>query len=178
MITMNKRTAIGIFILPVFVVLGFTTITHAQTTELTPEKQTIIEQSCVSAQTVLQRIQHNDAATRVNRGQGYETLVSRLMTPLNSRATSRGYNDSASLMVDTTKRYQQGLESFKDHYKAYDDAISGSLRVKCKQEPAKFYGYIEEARRQRQNLASDVGNLSGLINEYRGNVIKLRSEVQ
>ncbi len=172
---LKKLSFVAIVLVFAFV---FNKTTHAQTTELTPEKQTIIEQSCVSAQTVLQRIQHNDAATRVNRGQGYETLVSRLMTPLNSRATSRGYNDSASLMVDTTKRYQQGLENFKDHYKAYDDAISASLKVKCKQEPAKFYGYIEEARRQRQNLASDVGNLSGLIGEYRENVVKLRSEVQ
>ena len=174
---MNKRLIIGILMLPVFTILVFTSKSFAAS-DITPEKQAIIVESCVGAQTVLQRIQHNDAATRVNRGQGYETLVSRLMTPLNSRTTSGGYNNSASLMVDTTKRYQQSLESFKDNYKQYDNALSASLKVKCKTDPTKFYGYLEEARKQRQALAVDVSNLSGLIAEYRGNVVKLKSEVQ
>lgn len=174
---MNKRKTFSVLLLPGLIVLGFASSTKAET-NMTAEKQAIIVESCVGAQTTLQRIQHNDAATRVNRGQGYETLVSRLMTPLNSRATSGGYNDSASFLVDTTKRYQQALESFKDHYKEYDDAITASLRVKCKTDPVKFYGYIEEARNQRQNLANDVSLLSTLTGEYRGNVVKLRSEVQ
>ncbi len=177
MVIMNKRVVIGILLLPLFVVPIFAATTHAES-DITPEKQAIIVESCVGAQTVLQRIQHNDAATRVNRGQGYETLVSRLMTPLNSRATSGGYNNSASLLVDTTKRYQQALENFKDHYKQYDNAISAALKVKCKTDPTRFYGYVEDARKQRQSLAADVSNLSSLISEYRGNVVKLRSEVQ
>lgn len=152
--------------------------TYAQTAELTAEKQAIIVQSCVSAQTVLQKIQHNDAATRVNRGQDYETIISRLMTPLNTRATSNGYNNSASLLIDTTKRYQQSLENFKDNYASYDNAITGALKTKCKDKPAVFYGYIEEARSKRQDVAGDVANLTNLINEYKANVSKLKAEVQ
>lgn len=165
------------FIAVILIAASSSTSSSAQA-ELSDQKKAVIQSSCVSAQTILQRIQHNDAATRVNRGQGYETLVSRLMTQLNSRATSRGYNTSASLMVDTTKRYQQALADFKDHYEDYDNAISSALKVKCKKDPVKFYTFVEEARKQRQNVANDVGTLSTLVGEYRGNVVKLRSEVQ
>lgn len=146
-------------------------------TDMSAEKQTIITQTCVSSQTVLQRIQHNDAATRVNRGQGFETLITRLMTPLNTRTTARGFNESAALLLDTSKRYQQTLENFKDTYEAYDNALTGALRTKCKDKPAKFYEYIEQARKHRQNLAGEVATLHHLAGEYRANVQKLTSEV-
>lgn len=152
-------------------------VAHAQTDTLTPEKQAIITQNCVLSQTTLQRIQHNDTATRINRGQGYEIILSRLMTPLNTRATSNGYNASATTLIDTTKRYQQAFDSFKNNYSNYDNAISSALKIKCKTKPVEFYGYLEEARKQRQTLAGDVDSLLGLIDEYRADVIKLRSEV-
>ena len=155
-------------------VLGQTA--SAQSADLTEEKQAIVVQTCVSAQTVLQKIQHNDAATRVNRGQSYETLVSRRMTPLNTRATSNEYNNSAPLLIGTTNKFQQGLDKFKKDYEKYDNSVSSALKTKCKDKPAVFYGYLEDARSQRQDVANDVANLSTLTGEYRVNVLKLKSE--
>lgn len=173
---MLKKLLVVVFIF--VAVVAFSRTSFAQPADLTSEKRAIIVQTCVSAQTVLQKVQHNDAATRVNRGQAYETVVSRLMTPLNTRSTSNGYNSSATLLVDTTKRYQQALDNFKDHYKSYDNAVSSALKTKCKDKPEIFYGYIEDARRERQSVATDVAALNSLMNEYRANVLKLRSEVQ
>lgn len=175
---MIKRTIFASITSLVFAGGIFAVVARAETPLLTAEQQTIISQNCVASQTVLQRIQHNDAASRINRGQIYETLFSRLMTPLNTRATSNGYNNSAAVLVDTTKLYQLDLERFKNHYKDYDNAIAAALRVKCKNKPAEFYSYIEKARVERQNLSSDVGNLARLIEQYKNNVFKLRSEVQ
>lgn len=172
--SMLKKFVVLIFFATFTATVGATTTNAA---DLTAEKQTIIQQTCVSAQTVLQKIQHNDAANRVNRGQVYETLGSRLMTPLNTRATSNGYDSSATFLIDTTKRYRQALNDFKDHYENYDNSVSAALRTKCKDKPSVFYGHIEDARRHRQSVASDITNLSSLIGEYRFNVGKLRSEV-
>lgn len=172
---LNKLLVIAFILVTV---VTFSSTSFAQPADLTSEKRDVVVQTCVSAQTVMQKIQHNDAATRVNRGQSYETIVSRFMTPLNTRSTSNGYNSSATLLTDTTKRYQQALESFKDHYESYDNAVSSALKTKCKDKPELFYGYVEDARRERQNVATDVGVLSGLISEYQANVLKLRSEVQ
>lgn len=168
---------LSVVLLAVVSVFIFNKTASAQSSELTPEKQVVVTQTCVSAQTVLQKVQHNDAATRVNLGQVYETLGSRLMTPLNTRATSNGYNNSATFLIDTTKRYRQSLNDFKDHYESYDNSVSAALKTKCKDKPSVFYGHIEEARRKRQDVASDITNLSNLIGEYRGNVGKLRTEV-
>lgn len=172
---MKKRGSLGIIVSVAICVLSGGS-TFAQ--ELTPDKQNIVTQNCITAQTVLQTIQHNDTATRVNRGEGYETIISRLMTPLNSRSTSQGHNSSASLLISSTDKYQQALDSFKDHYQAYDNALSGALKTKCQQQPQKFYDYLEQARKQRQVVASDVNNLSGVIGEYRANVLKLKEEVR
>ncbi|MDO8335562.1 MAG: hypothetical protein Q7T74_02125 [Candidatus Saccharibacteria bacterium] len=171
---LQKLSVVLLAVISVFVVSQTAT---AQTAELTPEKQVVIVQTCVAAQTTLQKIQHNDAATRVNRGQSYETIVNRLMTPLNIRATSNEYNNSAPLLIGTTSKYQQALDSFKKDYENYDDAVSLALKTKCKDKPAVFYGYIEEARTQRQNVANDVATLTTLISDYRNNVQKLKTEV-
>lgn len=153
-------------------------VVQADDAQLTQEQQTAVVQTCVAAQTVLQRIQHNDAATRVNRGQGYETLISRLMTPLNSRSASQGHNASAALLIDTTNHYQRALENFKDHYQEYDNSLTSALRTKCQKQPAKFYGYLEDARQQRLVVAGDVNTLANHIAQYRSHVLKLKSEVQ
>ncbi len=175
MVHMLQKLSIGLLAVVFVFVLGQTAF--AQPAYLTPEKQALVVQTCVSAQTVLQKIQHNDAATRVNRGESYETLVSRLMTPLNTRATSNGYNNSAPLLINTTSKFQQALDNFKKDYENYDNAASSALKTKCKEKPAIFYGYLEDARTQRQTVANDVTNLSSLINDYKTNVQKLKSEV-
>lgn len=166
----------GIFFLAVAVpcILGVTAYADV---DLTPEKQTLITQNCVLSQTILQKVQHNDAATRVNRGEGYETVVARLMTPLNSRTASRGYNDAATTLIDVTKRYQDALDSFKNDYRDYDNTISSALRIKCQKDPSGFYNYIDTARKQRAQLTADISNLSALISEYRANVEKLKGQL-
>ena len=169
---------LSVVLLAVTSVFIFSKTVFAQTVELTPEKQLVIVQTCVAAQTTLQKIQHNDAATRVNRGQTYETIANRLMTPLNIRATSNEYNNSAPLLISTTSKYQQALDDFKKDYENYDDSVSLALKTKCKNKPAVFYGYIEQARIQRQKVANNVANLTALINEYRNNVQKLKDEVE
>lgn len=146
--------------------------------DISPEKQTLIRQNCVTAQVALQQIQYSDAATRVNRGQGYESLLSRLIVPLNTRATANGFNNSATNLTATTNKYQTALNSFKKHYDNYDDALTDALRVKCQDKPIAFYHYLVEARKQRSSLANDVTTLTQLIEEYHQNAIKLRSEVQ
>jgi len=146
--------------------------------DIPPEKQALIRQNCVTTQVTLQQIQYNDAATRVNRGQGYESLLSRLIIPLNTRATANGFNSSATSLTATTNKYQTSLSNFKKHYDSYDDALTGALRVKCQEKPIVFYHYLVEARKQRSNLASDVLALTQFIEEYHQNAIKLKSEVQ
>lgn len=148
-----------------------------ETTELSPEKIIDIKASCVGVQVVLQKIKYNDAANRVNRGQGYESLVTRMIIPMNSRAAVNGFSNSAASLANITSRYQQSFKNFKKNYDNYDDALNSTLRIKCQEKSTEFYTHLTEARKYRTNLANDITSLTQIMEEYRQAVVKLKDEV-
>lgn len=156
----------------------FGTVIKAETPELTDEKLSLIKQSCLGVQSSLQRIQHNDAATRVNRGQDYESLLSKLMTPLNSRSAANGFNTSAGSLINTTTLYSQAVDTFKKDYDDYDDSLTSALKTKCQSKPVEFYNNLTKARALRGNLANDVANLNSIIENYHSFAVKLKGEVK
>ncbi len=142
--------------------------------QLDQSKLDLIKINCVQAQVAVQQIQYNDAATRVNRGQSYETLLSDLINPLNSRASANGFNNNATSLTAIATRYQKNLTKFKNDYEAYDDTIGAVLRTKCRNQTDTFYEYLEKARSQRALLASDVSTLEQIISEYEAAALKLQ----
>lgn len=169
-----------IFLSSLFVVFSLVfanSVSAAETNEPSPEKLIEIEARCVDMQVVLQKIQYNDAANRVNRGQGYESLVTRMMIPMNGRTAVNGLSSSAATLAGITTNYQQSLANFKNSYERYDDAISSALRIKCQEKPADFYKLLVEARKQRTNVSNEVATLAQLIEDYRLAVIKLKAEL-
>lgn len=152
-------------------------VSAVENVPLAPEKLDEIKATCVGAQVILQKIQYNDAANRVNRGQTYESLVTRMMIPMNGRSAVNGLSSSAATLAGITTRYQQKLDDFKDDYENYDDALTATLRVKCQQKPADFYNNLVEARKQRSGLAQDIAELDQLVGEYYQAVVKLKDEL-
>jgi hypothetical protein len=155
----------------------FSGVTHAEiTTPLSEQKQQIIASNCQSAQVTLQQIEYNDAATRVNRGQGYERLLNMYMIPMNISVTSS--NDHALMLAtltNITARYQQSLKNFKKHYEEYDDMISKLIQQKkCANNPDSFYNLLNEIRKKRMLLNEDIVGLDQLAGEYRSNMLKLK----
>ena len=158
--------------------LGFASVAHAaDQTSLPPDKIALLKTTCVSAQVTLQQIQYNDAANRVNRGQAYESLLSSLMIPLNSRASADNFSGSATELTGITDRYEQSLNNFKSDYDTYDDALTKTLHDKCVQNPEDFYKNLTDTREQRTDVSNDVTTLGQLIDEYQQAVIKLKAEV-
>ena len=153
------------------------TASAAETSELSSEKLAEIKARCVDMQVILQKIQYNDAANRVNRGQSYESLVTRMMIPMNSRTAVNGLSSSAASLAGITTSYQQNLDNFKNSYERYDDAITAALRIKCQDKPADFYKLLTEARKQRTNVSNEVATLAQLIENYRQAVIKVKTEI-
>lgn len=149
----------------------------AESSELSFEKLEEVKANCVEVQVVMQKIQYNDAATRVNRGQGYESLVTRMMIPMNGRTAVNGLSSSAANLAGITTNYQQSLDNFKNTYERYDNALTLALRIKCQEKPADFYKLLTEARKQRSNVAHEVATLSEYIEAYRQAVIKIKAEL-
>lgn len=153
-------------------------IATAATTPISDTKSTTVAQGCVSAQVTLQRLQYSDAATRINRGRTYETLLSKLMTPLNSRMASNSYNTQATQLTEITSRYQEEFSNFKQLYEEYDKTVTKVVKMKCRSQPRAFYDALLQAQSQRTNVATSVSSLDKIIEEYRKAASDARKAVE
>lgn len=148
----------------------------AELVPLTDVKIMNIRQNCVSAQGALQRIQRSDAATRVNRGQTYEILLTKLMSPFNGRLAFNRF-DEAATFTDVTKDYEQAANVFKQDYANYEGLISKVLKIKCQDQPVTFYDILTEAREARLQVADDIDEIAKILQEYQGLVNVLQKSL-
>ncbi|HEU5121719.1 MAG TPA: hypothetical protein VFT59_02645 [Candidatus Saccharimonadales bacterium] len=138
---------------------------QAQSTPMTEAHIERIRANCVDAQSVLTQLHASDALLRVNRGQLYESISTKLMAPFNSRVALNKY-DGSKLIAQSAK-YEQQLNEFRTNYKAYDEAISKVLRINCTNEPVAFYDSVGEARSKRALVHQSVIKLQETIQGYK-----------
>lgn len=162
-----KRLAITGLLVGVLIAPAGLQTAHAQTT-LTNAQLELIKTNCQAAKNSLNQLHVSDALLRVNRGQLYEAVKSKLIDRFNSRLSTNG-KDTAGLVV-VTNGYANALSSFRQNYIAYERAVSGALKVDCATQPAEFHSAIEEARALRLKLNQDVGRLHVYIDDYRSAV--------
>ncbi len=141
---------------------------HAQSTALTSEQAEHIRSNCVSIKSTLNQLHASDALLRVNRGQVYESMASKLMDPFNSRLSSNRLDAKATSVV--TGSYRGALDSFRTNYKSYEEKLSSAIRVDCSKDPELFYNTIEQARVLRTKVHDDVLRLHRYIDDYRSAV--------
>jgi hypothetical protein len=120
---------------------------------------------CVEAQTTLGQLHASDALLRVNRGRLYESISTKLMTPLNSRIALNSL-DSLNL-PGIASRYDQELAAFRQNYQQYEEAMTRTLRIDCTKQPVAFYDSVAETRDKRQKTHDNVVKLNETIQEYK-----------
>lgn len=143
---------------------------------LTDAKIETIRQNCLSAQVALQRIQRSDAATRVNRGQTYEVILTKLMSPFNGRLAFNRL-DEASPFTAITKKYERAVDTFKEDYAKYEDSLSKTLKIKCQDQPVTFYDTLTATREARAKVAKDIDAITKILQEYYGLVNTLQTSL-
>lgn len=139
----------------------------AQTTDtatMTDSHIQIIKQNCKAASRTIQQIHANDGPLRVNRGQAYDSISTKLMTPLNSRLIVNKLD--ASSLVKTTAQYDKVLSEFRENYRKYDNQMSSVLTIDCVKQPVRFYDAVSEARQLRSVVHGNVTKLHDLIADY------------
>ena len=169
---MLRITSIFILLLSLFILPS---PVNAEQVQLDDVKKDLVRQNCVTSQVNLQRIQYSDTATRINRGQTYEAILSQFMTPLNSRTASNRLSGEAAQLTQITNSYQQGVRNFKKHYEQYDDAIKNAIKIRCQNKPQEFYNYLKEAQRLRTSISEDVISLDQKIEDYKKIVNDLKN---
>lgn len=151
------------------VLFGLTAQTaHAQSSSLTADQIERIRSNCTSVKSTLNQLHASDALLRVNRGQVYESMASKLMDPFNSRLSNNRLDARAtSAVIDS---YRNTLDSFRNNYKAYEEKLSNAIRTDCNNEPVLFYDTIQQARVNRSKVHDDVVKLHRYIDDYRSAV--------
>jgi hypothetical protein len=150
-----------------FVTSSLFGMAHAQSVPVSDEQIVRIRASCVSAKNTLNQLHASDALLRVNRGQLYESMSSKIMTRFNSRAQSNRYN--VDNLVTVTQSYGTQLATFRVDYQAYEEQLSTALHTDCIKEPVAFYDAVASARAKRTQVHVDVIKLHQYIDEYQSN---------
>lgn len=144
----------------------FATAVNAQNAPtLTQEEQNRVIASCVSVKSTINQLHVSDALLRVNRGQIYESMATNLMDKFNDRLSSNRLDNKA--MTTVTGSYRTALTKFRTDYIAYEQKLSQTLRIDCATKPVEFYTTLEEARKLRTEVHSDVQKLHQYVDDYR-----------
>lgn len=142
---------------------------HAQATPaLTSDQEEHIKANCVSIKNGLSQLHASDALLRVNRGQIYESMSTKLMDRFNGRLASNGLDNKA--MTTVTDSYRTQLNAFRSDYISYEQKLSSALSIDCTTKPDDFYNTVEDARTLRNTVHADVIKLHQSIDDYRSSV--------
>lgn len=131
---------------------------------LSDEHRRIVVSQCSSAQTSLRQLHRSDASLRVNRGQLYEFIGSKLMARLNARLVTNRLDGGA--LVDLTAQYDRKLDDFRTSYRIYEEQLSALLRVDCAKDPEGFYDGVLATREKRTYVYQQTAALHQIIGEY------------
>ncbi|MFZ1250184.1 MAG: hypothetical protein WAR37_01935 [Candidatus Microsaccharimonas sp.] len=136
--------------------------------ELSPEQIERIKINCVSIKNSLSQLHASDALLRVNRGQVYELMASKLMDTFNNRLSTNRLDSKA--MATVTSNYRTALTTFRTDYITYEQKLSSAMRIDCTVNPTAFHATVEQARELRIKVHDDVNKLHRLIDDYRTSV--------
>ena len=142
--------------------------TSAKAEDLTPDQVAHIKSNCLSIKNSLNQLHASDALLRVNRGQTYESVASRLMDNFNNRLSVNSLDNKA--MTTVTSNYRSALNKFRTDYIAYEQKLSAAIRTDCVAQPNTFHSTILEARELRETVHDDVLRLHRYIDDYRSSV--------
>jgi hypothetical protein len=150
--------------------------THAQSAPMTEAHIQRIKANCVDAQSILTQLHASDALLRVNRGQLYESISSKLMAPFNSRVALNKFDGSK--LVAQSATYETQLNEFRSYYKSYEEAMSKTLRINCVNEPVAFYDSVADARTKRQQVHQKIVALQSIIQAYKAEFERFAQQLE
>lgn len=136
----------------------------AQNPALTDQQIEQISGNCLSTKNTLTQLHASDALLRVNRGQIYESMYTKLMERFNARATANKL-DSDDLS-DVAQQYNLTLDAFRLDYQVYEEQLAKTLDIDCTKQPTQFYDSVILARSKRDQVHTEVLKLNQYIDQY------------
>lgn len=159
---------LAVLVAGVFIVVHASFSSAQSVPVLTAEQEKTIVSNCTSIKSSLSQLHATDALLRVNRGQIYESMASKLMDRFNDRLGSNSLDNKAMLTV--TGNYRTQLNAFRSDYISYEQKLSAALAIDCTSKPLQFHTAVQEARVLRAKVHNDVTKLHQIIDDYRSSV--------
>lgn len=169
----SKKYIIIVTVFVVAISVAAFGVVSAQTA-LSDDQTKRISDSCLLTKNTLTQLHSSDALLRVNRGQIYESMYTKLMSRFNSRLLNNKLDGSE--LVVASKEYRATLDAFRADYIAYEEQLSKAIKVDCLKQPDKFYDAVVQARIKRETVHSDVIQLNQQIDDYRVALGKFEAE--
>lgn len=133
---------------------------------LTDDQVEHIRNNCADTQTALRSLYATDAVARVNLGQQYEAVITRLMAPMNSRVLLNSLDGIE--LAKTTVALNNELDNFrKNLYSPYKDGMTDIIAMKCYDQPIEFYDKLVTILDLRVKLRTSVDKMNKLLTQYR-----------
>lgn len=123
-----------------------------------------VEMNCLDVKMELSKIYEQDGLNRVNAGQLYETMSSRLMTRLNAKVVSDRLDGTE--LVRIAADYEDALQEFRDEYHDYEVAMNALLKADCQSRQQAFYLALTEVRASREAVYESVEAIDTATKEY------------
>lgn len=152
----------------VVTVLSFVSLAPAHADPLTTDQSQHIVSTCSSIKSTLNQLHVSDTLLRVNRGQFYESMSSKLMTKFNARLNNNGIDNNA--FVTITNDYTTLLNTFRTDYQLYEIQLSNTIAINCFKQPSTFNDAVVQARVLRNKVHDDVNNLNSQLVSYQTGV--------
>ena len=165
---MKKRVRFALFALSAVSLLSIAGSNKSYAADLTAEQIDLIKANCLSIKGSLNQLHASDALLRVNRGQVYESMGTKLMYSFNNRLNNNSLDNKG--LVAVTNTYQSTLTEFRTDYQSYEQQLSATIKVDCSKDPGGFHDSLEQARTKRAVVRTDIIRLNQYIDDYRSAV--------
>lgn len=139
-------------------------VVHAQSKKLTNEESAYLVASCTPIINKLNQLHVSDALMRVNRGQLYETILTKLMNSFDKRLQNNSLD--ASSLTTVTATFSSQLDTFRKDYIAYEEQLSSTIKISCTSDPQAFVDSLDTSRQYRMKVYEDVQKLNSSIDDY------------
>lgn len=119
---------------------------------------------CLDVKFKLTSVHQEDGLNRVNSGQLYEAVSTKLMARLGSRIVENRL-DGAEL-IKKASEYETALDNFRNHYQTYEVAMNALIKSDCSTQPVIFYNDLQRVRDLRAEVDTDTQQLTRITMEY------------
>lgn len=156
---------VAVFLTFVVVISGISIFNvSAQGTIMTDQQINQISGNCTMAKNTLNQLHVSDALLRVNMGQKYESMLTKLMTKFNKRLSNNKFdNNSLNYAINS---YSSSLDTFRVDYKTYEEHLNKAINTDCEKQSLSFYDAVALARTDRIRVHDDIVKMNQYIDQY------------